>query len=85
MLFIGVALLVAVGLALAISADAGSLVGLSQQQTGQLVPLLVILIFIAGGMFTLAMVGAGAISFDRFVEPWLRSLATSRNPNESRR
>ena len=40
---------------------------------------------IAGGMFTLAMVGAGAISFDRFVEPWLRSLATSRNPNESRR
>lgn len=52
MLFIGVALLVAVGLALAISADAGSLVGLSQQQTGQMVPLVVILIFIAGGMFT---------------------------------
>ena len=52
MLFIGVALLAAVGIAFAISADAGSLVGLSQQQTGQLVPLLIILIVIAGGAFT---------------------------------
>jgi aspartyl protease family protein len=51
MLFIGVALLVAVGLALAISADAGSLVGLTQQQTGQLIPLVLILIVVAGGAF----------------------------------
>jgi putative oxidoreductase len=26
---------------------------------------------LAGGMFTLAAAGAGAISFDRFLEPWL--------------
>lgn len=51
MMFIGVALLVAVGLALAISADAGSLVGLTEQQTGRLVPLVLILIVIAGGLF----------------------------------
>lgn len=51
MLFIGIALLVAVGIALLISADAGSLVGLSQDQTGQLVPLVAILIVIAGGLF----------------------------------
>lgn len=51
MIFIGVALLVAVGLALLISADAGTLVGLSQQQTAQLVPLLIILIIFAGGAF----------------------------------
>lgn len=52
MIFIGIALLVAIGLALMISADAGSLVGLSQAQTAQLVPLLVILIVFAGGIFT---------------------------------
>lgn len=52
MLFIGVALLIAVGLAFAISADAGSLVGLTQDQTGQLVPLLLILLVVAGGMFS---------------------------------
>jgi aspartyl protease family protein len=52
MLFIGVALLIAVGIALAISADAGSLVGLSQQQTGQLIPLVLILILVAGGAFS---------------------------------
>lgn len=51
MLFIGFALLVAVALALLISADAGSLVGLTQEQTGQLVPLLVLLIVFAGGAF----------------------------------
>jgi aspartyl protease family protein len=51
MLFVGIALLIAVGLAFAISSDAGSLVGLSQAQTGQLVPLVIVLIFIAGGMF----------------------------------
>ena len=52
MIFIGIALVVAVGLALLISADAGSLVGLTQAQTAQLVPLLVILIVFAGGLFT---------------------------------
>ena len=51
MLFIGVAIAVAVGLALLISADAGSLVGLTEQQTGQLVPLLALLIVIAAGVF----------------------------------
>jgi len=52
MIFIGVALLVAAGLALMISADAGTLIGLNQQQTGQLVLLLIILIVVAGGMFS---------------------------------
>jgi len=51
MIFIGLALLVAVGLALMISADAGSLIGLSQAQTAQLVPLVIILIVFAGGLF----------------------------------
>ncbi len=51
MLFIGVALAVAAGLALLISADAGSLVGLTQQQTGQLVPALVIVVVLAAGLF----------------------------------
>src|SRR5687767_3121567 len=49
MLFIGVAIAIAIGLALLISADAGSLVGMTQEQTGQLVVLLVVLIFIAAG------------------------------------
>lgn len=52
MIFIGVALLIAIGLALLISADAGSLVGLTQNQTAQLIPLLVLLIIFAGGAFT---------------------------------
>lgn len=52
MIFIGIALVVAVGLALLISADAGSLVGLTQTQTAQLIPLLVILVVFAGGLFT---------------------------------
>ncbi|SFV35771.1 aspartyl protease family protein [Devosia crocina] len=51
MIFIGLALLVAIGIAFMISADAGSLVGLTQAQTAQLVPLLVILIVFAGGAF----------------------------------
>ncbi|OAM79325.1 retropepsin-like aspartic protease family protein [Devosia elaeis] len=51
MIFIGIALLVAIGIALMISADAGSLIGLSQMQTAQLVPLVVILIVFAGGLF----------------------------------
>lgn len=52
MIFIGIALLIAVGIALLISADAGTLVGLTQAQTAQLIPLLVILIVFAGGLFT---------------------------------
>lgn len=52
MIFIGIALLIAVGLALLISTDAGTLVGLTQAQTAQLIPLLVILIVFAGGLFT---------------------------------
>lgn len=52
MIFIGIALLIAVGLALLISADAGSMVGLTQDQTAQMIPLLVILIVFAGGLFT---------------------------------
>jgi len=52
MIFIGIALVVAVGLALLISADAGSMVGLTQAQTAQLVPLVVLLIVFAGGLFT---------------------------------
>lgn len=51
MLFIGVALAIAIGLAVLISADAGSLVGLSQAQTGQLVPLFILLIVFAAGIF----------------------------------
>ncbi|HEY4203320.1 MAG TPA: TIGR02281 family clan AA aspartic protease [Devosiaceae bacterium] len=51
-MFIGIALLVAVGLALLIGADAGSMFGLTQDQTGRIVPLLLILIVIAGGMFS---------------------------------
>ncbi|MHA6298075.1 retropepsin-like aspartic protease family protein [Devosia sp. CAU 1758] len=52
MIFIGIALLVAAGLVLLISADAGSLVGLGQMQTAQLIPLVVLLIIFAGGLFT---------------------------------
>ena len=52
MLFIGVALAVAIGLALVISADAGSMMGLDQSDTAKLVAGLAVLIVIAGGMFT---------------------------------
>jgi len=52
MIFIGVALVVAVGLALLISADAGAMVGLSQGQTATLIPLFVVAIVFAGGIFT---------------------------------
>lgn len=51
MMFIGLAILIAAGIVLVISADAGSLVGLSQTQTAQLVPLLVLLVLFAGGIF----------------------------------
>lgn len=52
MLFIGIAILIAAGLALIISTDAGSLVGLSQAQTAQVIPLVLLLIVFAGGMFS---------------------------------
>lgn len=52
MLFVGFALLIAAGLALVISSDAGSLVGLTETQTGQMVPLLIILVLVAGGAFS---------------------------------
>jgi aspartyl protease family protein len=51
MIFIGIALLIAAGLALVVSSDAGALVGLTQQQTGQGVALLLVLILSAGGAF----------------------------------
>jgi aspartyl protease family protein len=51
MMFIGLAILVAAGLVLIITADAGSLVGLTQNQTAQLIPLIVILIIFAAGLF----------------------------------
>lgn len=52
MLFIGVAILIAIGLALLIVSDAGTLVGLEQAQFGQLVALVVILLLVASGLFT---------------------------------
>src|SRR5689334_5915204 len=51
MFFIGIALLVAVGLGLLISADAGSMLGLSQQQFGQLIPLVILLVVFAAAAF----------------------------------
>jgi len=51
MAFIGVALAIAFGLALLISAGAGGYFGLSEDQTGQIVPLLLILVLIASGAF----------------------------------
>lgn len=51
MLFIGLALVVAAAIVLLISADAGSMIGLTQNQTAQLVPLVIILIVFAGGLF----------------------------------
>jgi aspartyl protease family protein len=51
MIFIGIALLVACGLALIVGTDAGSFVGLTQMQTAQVIPLVLILIIFAGGAF----------------------------------
>jgi aspartyl protease family protein len=52
MLFVGVALLVAGGLALLISADAGASFGLTQSQFGQLIPLVILAIIFAAGAFS---------------------------------
>lgn len=51
MLFVGVALLVAFGLALAISADVGALFGLSQGQTAQTILLVTLLVVLASSIF----------------------------------
>jgi len=51
MIFIGMALLVAVALTFLISADAGSLIGIEQNQFGQLVVMVSILVLVAGGTF----------------------------------
>lgn len=52
MIFIGIALLIAAGLALFVATGAGALVGLTQAQTAQLLPLLIILVVLAGGAFS---------------------------------
>ncbi|MFK4812566.1 TIGR02281 family clan AA aspartic protease [Devosia sp. ZW T5_3] len=52
MIFIGIAILIVAAITLMINADAGTLVGLSQEQTARLVPLVVILIVIAAGVFS---------------------------------
>ncbi len=51
MLFVGVALLVAVGIGLLVSADAGSMIGLNQAQFAQLIVLVVLAIVFAAGAF----------------------------------
>lgn len=52
MAFVGVALLVAVGIALLVSADAGAAFGLSQLQFGQLIPLVILAVIFAAGAFS---------------------------------
>ena len=52
MLFVGVALLVAVGIGLLVSADAGSMIGLNQAQFAQLIVLVVLAIVFAAGAFS---------------------------------
>lgn len=52
MMFVGFALLISVGIALLISADAGSALGLTQTQTGQLAPLVIILVMLASAFAT---------------------------------
>ena len=52
MLFVGVALLLAVGIGLLVSADAGTMLGLSQAQFAQLIVLVVLAIVFAAGAFS---------------------------------
>jgi len=52
MIFVGVALFVAVALAIIVNADAGALVGLGQSETARLIALVAILIVVAGGAFS---------------------------------
>ncbi len=51
MLFIGFALAIAAGLALLISADLGQWIGLTQEQTARALPIVILLIVFAGGLF----------------------------------
>ncbi len=55
MLFVGFALLISVGLALLISSDAGKMVGLTESQTGQLLPLVIIVLLIASSLVSRRM------------------------------
>lgn len=52
MLFVGVALLVAVGIGLLVSADAGSMIGLTQPQFAQLIVFVILAIVFAAGAFS---------------------------------
>jgi aspartyl protease family protein len=52
LLFVGVALLIAAGLALLVSADAGAWLGLSQMQFGQIIPLVILAVIFAAGAFS---------------------------------
>ena len=51
MFFVGMALLVAVGLSFLIASDAGTLIGLEQDQFGSLVAMVAVLVLVAGGTF----------------------------------
>lgn len=55
MWFVGIALLVSAGLALLISADAGSLIGLTEQQTGRALPAVILLVVLASSLFARRM------------------------------
>lgn len=50
MLFVAFALVITVGIALAINADIGTLIGLSQEQTARAIPLVVILMLVASAL-----------------------------------
>jgi aspartyl protease family protein len=52
MLFVAFAIAIAVGVALLVSADAGQMLGLSQNQAGQALPFVVLLVVIAASLFT---------------------------------
>lgn len=51
MIFIGIALLVALALTFLISSNAGAMIGLAEQDFGQLVILIAVLVLVAGGAF----------------------------------
>ena len=52
MLFIGIALLISIGLTLIIVSDAGSLAGLTQEQSGQIIALIMVLLLVGSGLFS---------------------------------
>lgn len=51
MWFVGIAIVVSAALALLISSDAGSLIGLTESQTGRLLPAVVLLVVLASSLF----------------------------------